>query len=127
MTMLVGYVWGKRYTSMQSELGLLMACKFVVHAELASVFSVAMLTAGIGVAAMADAQAKVYSNCILSPRFLWEDTDREHAGQNEIDFHPENRFRIHHGPCDSRCRSTTLCDYGNFHRAHVFRIRQILA
>lgn len=39
MTMLVGYVWGKRYTSMQ-------------------IFSVAMLTAGIGVAAMADAQAK---------------------------------------------------------------------
>ncbi|KAK0511008.1 hypothetical protein JMJ35_006560 [Cladonia borealis] len=39
MTMLVGYLWGKRYTKVQ-------------------VFSVAMLTAGIIMAAMADAQSK---------------------------------------------------------------------
>lgn len=39
LTMLVGFVWGKRYTSMQ-------------------VFSVIMLTVGIIIAAMADAQAK---------------------------------------------------------------------
>lgn len=59
MTMLVGYVWGKRYTSMQSESVLVMARDFLAHAEFIPVFSVAMLTAGIGVAAMADAQAKV--------------------------------------------------------------------
>ena len=59
MTMLVGYLWGKRYTSMQSESLMVIACKFMVHAESISVFSVAMLTVGIGVAAMADAQAKV--------------------------------------------------------------------
>lgn len=70
MTMLVGYIWGKRYTSMQSQSVLGMACKFVAHAEHSSVFSVAMLTAGIGVAAMADAQAKVRINFILSLRFL---------------------------------------------------------
>lgn len=40
MSMLVGYAWGKRYTNMQ-------------------IFSVAMLTAGIITAAMADAQSKV--------------------------------------------------------------------
>lgn len=40
MSMLVGYVWGKRYTNMQ-------------------IFSVGMLTAGIITAAMADAQSKV--------------------------------------------------------------------
>ena len=62
MTMLVGYVWGKRYTSMQSESVLVMASKLVAHAELILVFSVTMLTAGIGVAAMADAQAKVGNN-----------------------------------------------------------------
>lgn len=62
MTMLVGYVWGKRYTSMQSKSVLVMARKLVAYAELTSVFSVAMLTAGIGVAAMADAQAKACIN-----------------------------------------------------------------
>lgn len=40
MSMLVGYACGKRYTNMQ-------------------IFSVAMLTAGIITAAMADAQSKV--------------------------------------------------------------------
>lgn len=59
MTMLVGYVWGKRYTSVQSELLSLIVRKSMVHAEEIPVFSVAMLTAGIGVAAMADAQVKV--------------------------------------------------------------------
>lgn len=49
MTMLVGYVWGKRYTSMQ-------------------ILSVAMLTAGIGVAAMADAQAKGKTKSTSSTR-----------------------------------------------------------
>lgn len=39
-TMLIGYIWGKRYTPVQ-------------------VLSVAMLTAGIIIAAMADAQSKV--------------------------------------------------------------------
>ena len=39
-TMLVGFIWGKRFTRMQ-------------------VFSVSMLTAGVIVAAMSDAQAKV--------------------------------------------------------------------
>ena len=68
MTMLVGYVWGKRYTNIQSESVLVMACKIVARAELISVFSVAMLTAGIGVAAMADAQAKVGFNLLLSSR-----------------------------------------------------------
>lgn len=62
MTMLVGYAWGKRYTSMQSESVLVMVSKFVGCAECLSVLSVAMLTAGIGVAAMADAQAKVIIN-----------------------------------------------------------------
>ena len=65
MTMLVGYVWGKRYTSMQSESLPLMVRKSMVHAEKTSVFSVAMLTAGIGVAAMADAQAKVNIDDLL--------------------------------------------------------------
>ncbi|CAF9904167.1 MAG: golgi uridine diphosphate-N- acetylglucosamine transporter [Alectoria fallacina] len=55
MTMLVGYVWGKRYTSMQ-------------------IFSVTMLTAGIGVAAMADAQAKgkmkSTSSTKIDPEFI---------------------------------------------------------
>ena len=68
MTMLVGYVWGKRYTNIQSESVLVMACKIVARPELISVFSVAMLTAGIGVAAMADAQAKVGINPLLSSR-----------------------------------------------------------
>ena len=62
MTMLVGYAWGKRYTSMQSELISGMVSKFVGCAEYLSVLSVAMLTAGIGVAAMADAQAKAIVN-----------------------------------------------------------------
>lgn len=70
MTMLVGYVWGKRYTSLQSESVPMMACKFIAYAEPISVFSVAMLTAGIGVAAMADAQAKVGVNVLLSQDFL---------------------------------------------------------
>lgn len=81
MTMLVGYVWGKRYTSMQSESVLIMARKFVPHAELITVFSVAMLTAGIGVAAMADAQAKVGINSSLSCRFPWHDIDRQMQGK----------------------------------------------
>lgn len=34
MTMLVGYAWGKRYTSMQSELLLVIARRLVAHAEL---------------------------------------------------------------------------------------------
>ena len=68
MTMLVGYVWGKRYTSMQSESLPLIVRKPIVHAEKVSVFSVAMLTAGIGVAAMADAQAKVNTDDLLSWR-----------------------------------------------------------
>ena len=67
MTMLVGYVWGKRYTSMQSESLPLIARNSMVHAEKIAVFSVAMLTAGIGVAAMADAQAKVNIDDLL----LW--------------------------------------------------------
>ena len=75
MTMLVGFVWGKRYTSMQSESVLVMARKFVAHAELNAVFSVAMLTVGIGVAAIADAQAKVGINSFLSYRLLWHDID----------------------------------------------------
>lgn len=64
MTMLVGYVWGKRYTSMQSESVLVMISNFVGCVECVSVLSVAMLTAGIGVAAMADAQAKVVVNLL---------------------------------------------------------------
>ena len=40
----------------------MMARDFLAHADFISVFSVAMLTAGIGVAAMADAQAKVDIN-----------------------------------------------------------------
>ena len=75
MTMLVGYVWGKRYTSLQSESVPMMACKFPACPEHISVFSVAMLTAGIGVAAMADAQAKVGVNVLLLQRFPWQDTD----------------------------------------------------
>ena len=65
MTMLVGYVWGKRYTSMQSESLPLTVRKSMIHAEKTSVFSVALLTAGIGVAAMADAQAKVNIDDLL--------------------------------------------------------------
>lgn len=65
MTMLVGYVWGKRYTSMQGKLLPPIPRRFVGHAEPVSVFSVAMLTAGIGVAAMADAQAKVSIHFLL--------------------------------------------------------------
>ncbi len=76
MTMLVGYVWGKRYTSMQSESMLVMARKSPAHAKLVSVFSVAMLTVGIGVAAMADAQAKVDIDFFLSQLFLRQYTDR---------------------------------------------------
>ena len=68
MTMLVGYVWGKRYTGIQSESLLVTARKYVVYTEPTSVFSVAMLTAGIGVAAMADAQAKVGIDFLLSQR-----------------------------------------------------------
>ena len=34
-----------------------------------------MLTAGIGVAAMADAQAKVGVNVLLSQFFPWQDND----------------------------------------------------
>ena len=68
MTMLVGYIWGKRYTGMQSESLLATARKYAIHTESTSVFSVAMLTAGIGVAAMADAQAKVGINFLLSQR-----------------------------------------------------------
>lgn len=64
MTMLVGYVWGKRYTSMQGESVLAMISKFLNCVECVSVLSVAMLTAGIGVAAMADAQAKVIINSL---------------------------------------------------------------
>ena len=67
MTMLVGYIWGKHYTSMQSESLPLIVRQSLVHAEKVSVFSVAMLTAGIGVAAMADAQAKVNIDDLL----LW--------------------------------------------------------
>lgn len=59
MTMIVGYLWGKRYTSMQSELLDGDGTRVMPHAEKFPVFSVAMLTVGIGVAAMADAQAKV--------------------------------------------------------------------
>lgn len=59
MTMLVGYLWGKCYTSMQSEFIDGDGTRVMSHAEKISVFSVAMLTVGIGVAAMADAQAKV--------------------------------------------------------------------
>lgn len=44
-TMLVGYIWGTRYTRVQ-------------------VFSVAMITVGVILAAMADAQSKV---CFLKP------------------------------------------------------------
>ncbi len=66
MTMLVGYVWGKRYTSMQSESVLMRTRNYLAHAQPILVFSVAMLTAGIGVAAMADAQAKVSINFHLS-------------------------------------------------------------
>lgn len=85
MTMLVGYVWGKRYTSLQSESVPMMACKFLAYAEPISVFSVAMLTVGIGVAAMADAQAKVGGvNVLLSQLLPWPDTDQQHAGQNEV-------------------------------------------
>lgn len=69
MTMLLGYVWGKRYTSTQSESVLVMPCKLGAHADRIPVFSVAMLTAGIVVAAMADAQAKVSINFPLSQRF----------------------------------------------------------
>ena len=79
MTMLVGYVWGKRYTSMQSESVLVMVRKLrklLAHAKPVSVFSVAMLTAGIGVAAMADARAKVDIDLILSQLFLRQYTDR---------------------------------------------------
>ena len=68
MTMLVGFVWGKRYTSMQSKSWPVMARKSMNHAETSLVFSVAMLTAGIGVAAMADAQAKVKPNHLQSWR-----------------------------------------------------------
>lgn len=75
MTMLVGYVWGKRYTSMQSESLPMMARKFWAYPEPVSVFSVAMLTAGIGVAAMADAQAKVGVNVLRSQGLLWQVTD----------------------------------------------------
>lgn len=64
MTMLVGYVWGKRYTSMQGESVLAMISNFLNCVECVSVLSVAMLTAGIGVAAMADAQAKVIINSL---------------------------------------------------------------
>lgn len=84
MTMLVGYVWGKRYTSVQSESVLVMACRFVAYAEPNSVVSVAMLTAGIGVAAMADARAKVCVNILLSQRFPWQDTEQLYAGKNKV-------------------------------------------
>jgi len=48
MTMLVGYIWGTRYTRVQ-------------------VSSVIMLTVGVVLAAMADAQSKVHHTTHLSP------------------------------------------------------------
>ena len=51
MTMIVGYIWGRRYTRME-------------------VLSVSMLTVGVIMAAMADAQSKVRlaSFCNPSPK-----------------------------------------------------------
>ena len=58
--MLVGYVWGKRYTGVQGEfLGCLGKGDFYPCSDCDEVFSVAMLTIGIIMAAMADAQSKV--------------------------------------------------------------------
>ena len=76
MTMLVGYGWGKSYTGMQSNSPLVTACKSIAYAEMILVFSVAMLTAGIGVAATADAQAKVEHEFspIMTP-LPWLDVD----------------------------------------------------
>lgn len=69
MTMLVGYLWGKRYTKVQGEL-------LIFNKDYPSncpnhniVFSVAMLTTGIIMAAMADAQSKVHFPLLLSISF----------------------------------------------------------
>lgn len=61
MTMLVGYVWGKRYTSVQSESTEKCTETTITDVECRAAFSVAMLTIGVIMAAMADAQSKVYT------------------------------------------------------------------
>ena len=59
----------------------------MVHAEKISVFSVAMLTAGIGVAAMADAQAKVnIDDLLLCCVYLCKSLIDNYAGQNDFDL-----------------------------------------
>lgn len=67
MTMGVGYLWGKRYSKVQG-----MDCvlsKDYIRTKLTEprvVFSVAMLTIGIIMAAMGDAQAKVSSSAVIA-------------------------------------------------------------
>ena len=58
MTMVVGYIWGKRYSGVQGQSHPLPSAK-PDCLWWSVVMSVTMLTIGIVIAAMADAQAKV--------------------------------------------------------------------
>ena len=60
MTMAVGYIWGKRYTKVQGKSTIRNVQAYGSHLTWnPAVFSVAMLTGGITMAAMGDAGAKV--------------------------------------------------------------------
>ena len=63
MTMIVGYIWGKRYTRVE-------------------VLSVIVLTLGVIMAAMADAQSKVCTPCSWKPSLQIHDTNLKE--QNDL-------------------------------------------
>ena len=102
-TMLVGFLWGKRYSQMQ-------------------VFSVAMLTVGIIIAAMADAQSKVILSitkvpCMPNARIL---------GQS-FNGQLQNRPFLRHWPLHPRPRPASVRDHGTIHAADLRRVRLPLA
>jgi len=102
MTMLVGYIWGTRYTRVQAS-------------------SVIMLTIGVVLAAMADAQSKVHHTTHLSPLENGP-TNHQHAGQNlHLLIHPPRR------PPHPRLRPTPLRDNGSLRANHLRSLRLPLA
>lgn len=108
MSMLVGYACGKRYTNMQ-------------------IFSVAMLTAGIITAAMADAQSKVkcwkrpYSSHPPGPRILVTVS----PGQSYIFY--VDRLLLHNRSRNPCPRPNPVGDNGPLHPTHIRILRLPLA
>jgi len=103
-TILVGWLWGKRYTRLQ-------------------IISVAFLTIGVIIAAMADAQAQVSPSHHSLP--LARLTHRT-LGQNIL--HPLHRHdELPNRPPNPALRANPLRDNGPLHPIHLLHLRFPLA